>query len=635
MLYFEPEANLAEQLETLDLKEVLSRPEARRRVAEELSLLSQRCADAQRAPLGEIARTLSARRVNTRKFREQVEALRRAAGEHDGSGAAILSGVLAQDPQLVADFLIEAKEHLCNIEAQLLALEQNPKAREGLHSAFRSFHTIKGLAGFLEFAAMQEVAHEVETVLDLARNGVITLDAERVDVVLNAGDYLAAWLKAIEAARHGGSGIPPEFPRPLVERIRRAARGEPSEGAKTVVAATPGNGAAPALERVKNEAPALRVDTAKLEYLVDMVGELVIAQTMLRHNPDLGAAKTPRLQRDLAQLARVTAEVQKTAMAIRMVPLGSLFRRMTRLVRDLCRKSGKLAELEMFGEDVELDRTIVEELADPFIHMLRNSLDHGLEMPEEREAAGKPAAGKVRLKAWHQAGQIAIEISDDGRGLNRRKILDKALAKGLVSPGESLTDSEIDHLIFEPGFSTADKVTDVSGRGVGMDVVRQHIARLRGSIEIESEPGQGARFLMKLPLTLAIIDGLVVVIGTEKFIVPLFAVREMIRPGANMIFTVENRAEMALVRGRLIPVVRLNQKLNIPSRSTDPGDCILIVSEIGGRSYGLVVDDLAGKQEVVIKSLGPVFQEVKGIAGGAILGDGRVGLILDVGALIQ
>lgn len=594
---FESEANPAGQLQSVDVKEELSRPEEPKRQAED-------CNPSQSAAA-------------------------------DQAGGAILSGALAQDPHLVADFLVEAKEHLANIEAQLLALEQNPKTQEALHSAFRSFHTIKGLAGFLEFAAMQEVAHEVETVLDLARNGVITLDAERIDVVLNAGDYLAAWLRAVEEAQQGAGRNPPGFPQELVERIQRAAREEPFEAAEAVAAAMPGAGQAPAPEKVKTEAPVLRVDTAKLEYLVDMVGELVIAQTMLRHNPDVAAARTPRMQRDLAQLARVTAEVQKTALAMRMVPVGTLFRRMTRLVRDLCRKSGKLAELELFGEDVQLDRTIVEELADPFVHMLRNSLDHGLERPEERQAAGKPPAGKVRLKAWHQAGQIAIEISDDGRGLDRPKILEKAKAKGLVSSGESLTVSEIDHLIFEPGFSTAAEVTDVSGRGVGMDVVRQHIARLRGSIEIQSEPGQGVRFLLKLPLTLAIIDGLVVVIGTEKFIVPLFAVRELIRPDPGMIFTVENRAEMALVRGRLMPVVRLNQKLNIPGRSADPDDCILIVSEIGGKSYCLAVDELAGKQEVVIKSLGPVFQEVKGIAGGAILGDGRVGLILDAAALIQ
>lgn len=673
MPFFEPVVNqtLADRLGSLDLKEVLARPGERQQLIEELSLLSERCAEAQREALGQIARTLAAKRLNARKFQQQLEALRIAIAHAETSGGtagesaaaedagassdgSILSGALAQDPQLIADFLVEAKEHLSNIEAQLLALEHNPKTQEALHSAFRSFHTIKGLAGFLEFGSMQEVSHEVETVLDLARNSVITLNAERIDVILNAGDYLSSWLRAIQDALHGGKGTAPEFPKELVDRIRRAAQEDPAEPPAAPGAATqPAAGApvsvegepqpapkseteaAPAPEKAKAEASVLKVNTAKLEYLVDMVGELVIAQSMLRHNPDLTASKTPRLQRDLAQLSRVTAEVQKTAMAMRMVPVGNLFRRMIRLVRDLSRKSGKLAELEMFGEDVELDRTIVEELADPVVHMLRNSMDHGLEKPEEREAAGKPRTGKIRLKAAHQAGQIFIEISDDGRGLNREKILAKAISKGLVDSGESLSDADIYELIFQPGFSTAEKVTDVSGRGVGMDVVRQHIARLRGSVEIQSEAGQGTRFLLKLPLTLAIIDGLVVVIGGERFIVPLFAVREMIKPTADMIFTVENRAEMALVRGRLMPVIRLSQKLKIPPKSADPAECIMIVSEIGGKSYCLTVDELAGKQEVVIKSLGPVFQDVRGVAGGAILGDGRVGLILDVAALIQ
>ena len=659
--------NLADQLGSLDLKQMLSHPEERHQAIQQLSQLASACDDEKRAPLGEIAKIIACKRPSIKRFQQQLEALRAAIERADSSQAddaapftlkdspsssQILSGSLAQDPQLVADFLLEAKEHLTNIEAQLLSLEQNPKAQEALHSAFRSFHTLKGLAGFLEFGSMQEVSHEVETILDLARNGVITLDAERIDVILNAGDYLSGWLKAIEGAQQGGGGTPPEFPKPLVERIRRAAREDsaapPAEPVATVSIDTPPvvdadpapqvkteAEAAPTLEKAKAEASVLKVDTAKLEYLVDMVGELVIAQSMLRHNPDLSASKTPRLQRDLAQLSRVTAEVQKTAMAMRMVPVGNLFRRMTRLVRDLCRKSGKLAELEMFGEDVELDRTIVEELADPIVHMLRNSMDHGLEMPDDRDASGKPRIGKVRLKACHQAGQIAIEISDDGRGLNKEKILAKAVSRGLIESGETLSDADTYQLIFEPGFSTADKVTDVSGRGVGMDVVRQHISRLRGSVEIDSEPGRGTRFLLRLPLTLAIIDGLVVVVGSEKFIIPLFSVREMIRPTSDMIFTVENRAEMALVRGRLMPVIRLHQRLNIQPKSENPCDGLMIVSELGGKSYCLTVDGLAGKQEVVIKSLGPVFQDVKGVAGGAILGDGRVGLILDVAALIQ
>jgi two-component system chemotaxis sensor kinase CheA len=325
--------------------------------------------------------------------------------------------------------------------------------------------------------------------------------------------------------------------------------------------------------------------------------------------------------------------VQKTAMAMRMVPIGQLFRRMTRLVRDLSKKNGKQAELELFGEDVELDRTIVEELADPLVHMIRNSMDHGLEDAAGREAAGKPAAGRVRLKASHQAGQIVIEIGDDGRGLDRQRILDKAISRGLVERDRPLTDAEVWQLIFEPGFSTAERVTDVSGRGVGMDVVRKHIHKLRGRIDITSVTGAGTTFLLKLPLTLAIIDGLIVVTGKERFIVPIFAVREMFKPAPEMVFSVEGRNEMALVRERLLPVIRLADRMGIKSRAVEACDGLMIVGETEERQFCLLVDELAGKQEVVIKSLGATFQGVRGIAGGAILGDGRVGLILDLATL--
>jgi two-component system chemotaxis sensor kinase CheA len=385
----------------------------------------------------------------------------------------------------------------------------------------------------------------------------------------------------------------------------------------------------------KIEVAAVKVATSKLEYLVDMVGELVIAQSMLRHNPDLASVRTPRLQRDVAQLGRVTAEVQKTAMAMRMVPIGQLFRKMNRLVRDLARKSGKKAELEMIGEDVELDRTLVEELADPLVHMIRNSMDHGLEPPAEREAAGKRAMGRLKLSASHQAGQIVIEISDDGRGLDKRRILDKAVANGLVAPNSNPSEQEIFHMIFQPGFSTAEKVTEVSGRGVGMDVVRKQVEKLRGRIDIESRRGKGSTFLLKLPLTLAIIEGLVVMAGGERYIVPIISVREMVKPAPDSIFTVEGKGEMAMVRDRLVPVARLTRKLGLCETGKDASEGLMIVGESEGREFCLMVDEMVGKQEVVIKTLGPAFSHVRGISGGAILGDGRVGLILDVGVLLK
>jgi two-component system chemotaxis sensor kinase CheA len=280
-----------------------------------------------------------------------------------------------------------------------------------------------------------------------------------------------------------------------------------------------------------------------------------------------------------------------------------------------------------------LDRHIVEELADPLMHMVRNSIDHGLEPADERERAGKSATGTLLLRASHQAGQIVIKVADDGRGLNRDKILNKARAKGLIAAGDLPSDREIFDLIFQPGFSTAEQVTDVSGRGVGMDVVRRHLQKMRGHIEIESVAGQGTTFFLKLPLTLAIIDGLVVSVGEERYILPIFAVREMLRPTEEMISTVQGRSEMALVRGSLLPIVRLHQRFSVQPRSLNPWESLLIVAESGGKRFCLLVDELIGKQEVVIKSLGATLQGITGIAGGAILGDGRVGLILDLAGL--
>jgi two-component system chemotaxis sensor kinase CheA len=381
------------------------------------------------------------------------------------------------------------------------------------------------------------------------------------------------------------------------------------------------------------EAKAVKVDIAKLDYLADMAGEMVIAQSLVLHDPDLSGVKSPRLARNLSQLGRITSEIQKTSMSMRLVPIAQLFQRMVRLGRDLGRKCGKPAQVEIAGEETELDRTIVEELADPLMHMVRNAVDHGIEGAEARQAAGKPALARISIRAWHQAGHIVIEVSDDGRGLNKEKILAKARARGLAT--DHVSENDIFNLIFEPGFSTADQVTDVSGRGVGMDVVKKHIQKLRGRTEIRSIPGQGTTFTLKLPLTLAMIEGLAVAVGTERYIMPMFAVREMFRPAPEAVSTVQNRGEMVLVRGRLLPILRLYRRFGVKPRSASPSESLLIVAEAEGKAFCLMVDELIGKQEVVIKGLGETFRNTPGVAGGAILGDGRVGLILDVDGLYK
>lgn len=567
---------------------------------------------------------------------------------------------LASDPELIGDFIMESREHLTAIELQLLTLDQDPSNSEAINAIFRGFHTIKGMAGFLDLDPVRDLAHEVETVLDLARNAKLTINSTIIDRILESKDYLNVWMTELEAMlRTGQTPTGPEAAG-LLEAIRGLVPGAPAIAAELPPAAPPALPATPGLMELAREvaaplaadnaletAPAegveaskssetrsvgarsIKVETAKLDYLVDMVGEMVISQSLVRHDPDLSAGLKPRLARNLSQLARITDDIQRTAMSMRMIPVGQLFQKTSRLVRDLARKAGKLVELELAGEETELDRNIVEELADPLMHMVRNSVDHGIEVPADHVAAGKPAQAHVTLKAGHQAGHIVIQISDDGRGLAREKILRKAREKNLIEPGVELSESEIFALIFQPGFSTADKITDVSGRGVGMDVVRKQVQKLRGRIDVISKPGEGTTFLLKLPLTLAIIDGLVVGVGDQRYIVPIFAVREMLRPAEEAISTIHGRQEMALVRGSLIPVIRLHQRFHVKPKNQHPWESLLIVTESGSKLFGLMVDELIGKQEVVIKSLGEGMRNIAGVAGGAILGDGRVGLILD------
>jgi two-component system chemotaxis sensor kinase CheA len=587
------------------------------------------------------------------------------------------SASLSDDAELVRDFILESRDHLQTIERLMLSLEHDPSDVESIHATFRGFHTIKGLAGFLEFATIQEVAHEVETLLDQARNGEISITGRIVDLILASADHLGQHLAVLEDRLQGVAdiGVPPDAT-DLLTALRALLSGEAgkdpeqtaeivpgieSSNASTIVIAaappppvelpagpvkiaTPEPAAlvlaeaAPAARRpdAKNAISAVKVDTAKLDYLVDMVGELVISQSLVQHHPDLKALSNSSLLRNLAQLARITDEVQKTAMSMRMVPLEMLFQKMVRLVRDLSRKAGKQIEMEISGEDTELDRNIVEALADPLMHMVRNSVDHGIETTVQRSASGKAPAAKVRLHAAHQAGYILIAVSDDGRGIDRRKVLKKARDRGLIEgTGEGMPDSEVFNLIFEPGFSTAEQITDISGRGVGMDVVKRQIQKLRGRIEIQSSPGQGTEISLKVPLTLAIIEGLIVGVGSERYIVPIFAVKEMLRPTAGMISSVENRAEVALVRGRVLPVIRLHRRFQVTPRTEDAEQSLLIIAEARGRDFCLMVDDLIGKQEVVIKSLGEGVRAVPGIAGGAILGDGRVGLILDMNGVFS
>ena len=582
------------------------------------------------------------------------------------------------DDEMIDIFCAESQDLLQEAERGLLALEQDPADTASIATVFRVFHTFKGNAGMLKLVVLQGLAHELESVLDAARAGRLRLGRESIDVILAGTDVLRRCVTeslAQLAGRDRGRSIP--LPVPEVIAAARALLHDGAKPPASATAAAPATAPAPVApvpaastegaappaapaSPVAASAPVappppsappaspatapvaaqpgsgtVRVDTRKLDGLVDLVGELVVAQSLVTQSPELTGIGSSQLSRSLAQLRGITSDLQRTAMSLRMVPVGATFRRMARLVRDLSVELAKQIELELVGEETELDRTLVEVLADPLVHMIRNSADHGIETPEARVAAGKPAAGTITLRASHQGGCIVIRVEDDGRGLSAERILTKAVERGLVAPGVTLTREEILDLIFEPGFSTAEQVTGLSGRGVGMDVVRRGLESIRGTVEVESVPGQGTAFTLTVPLTLAIIEGLIVGVGGHRYILPTLSVRESFRPAPQAVVTVMGRGEAIEVRGRLTPLVRLGRLLDAPSPHREPGDGIVILVEAGPERRCLLVDELLGKQEVVIKSLGELFESRTCFAGAAILGDGQVGLILDVTAIVK
>ncbi|MFY8273822.1 chemotaxis protein CheA [Pseudoalteromonas sp. SSDWG2] len=393
----------------------------------------------------------------------------------------------------------------------------------------------------------------------------------------------------------------------------------------------------PAKKASSSESTSIRVGIDKIDSLINMVGELVITQSMLSQlgEQEVTDNTLAALQEGLAQLAHNTRDLQENVMRIRMLPISFVFSRFPRLVRDISQKLNKEVELKILGEHTELDKTVMEKISDPMVHLVRNSLDHGLETPAEREAAGKEPIGVVTLNAFHQGGNIVIEIMDDGKGLNTEKIKSKAIAAGLVNPEDELSEEKIHELIFEPGFSTADEVSDISGRGVGMDVVRQNIADLNGSIEVASSAGVGSTFTIRLPLTLAILDGQLVRVDKHTYIVPLISIVESLQIDTSKVSTVGSGLEVLRLRDEYIPILRLYKIFSHPDAITELSKALLVVVENDNQKVGLLVDDLLAQQQVVIKSLEANYQRVDGISGATILGDGRVSLIIDIAGLIK
>ncbi len=560
---------------------------------------------------------------------------------------------LKDNEDLLREFIEESREHLQEIELGILVMEENPEDEESLNAIFRAFHTLKGGSGFLNLGPINRLAHELESLLELARQHKLRLEPHSINLILGGADALKALVEAIQRQVSGADAPHPIRAdiQPWIEKIQQAIAAcqagktaEPSRSSPTpgfTPAVVPAEGAdesaaaGNANSQSKQNNGIVKVDTGKLDSLMDLVGEMVVAQAQVTENIDSAAAHNQLLARNLAQLRRITNDLQRTAMSLRMVPIRGTFQKMTRLVRDLSAKAGKLVDLQISGGDTEMDRSIIEEVNSPLVHMIRNAVDHGLETPEVRTACGKPAKGTVSLRAFHQGGNVVIEIKDDGAGLDRQRILAKAIQRGLVQEGQQLADRDIFNLIFQPGFSTAEQVTEISGRGVGMDVVRRNINRLHGKIEIDSRPGQGSKFSIFLPLTLAIIDGLVVSVGSERFLLPTLSVRESFRPTAEMLNSIHERAETVNVRGQILPLLRLHEHFNLKPESRDPLNAIIVVVEAEGHDHCLMVDRLLGKQEIVIKGLGPTFQDNHYLAGAAILGDGRVSLILDVNSLVS
>ena len=581
-----------------------------------------------------------------------------------------------QDESLLRDFITEALEYIEEIEVNILNLEQNPDDKEIINTIFRPFHSVKGVAGFLNLDEIRDLSHCLENLLDKARNGALAVTAPVIDVVLDGADTLKSMIGALRDSLEGRGVSQSSFElAPLKERITQVENGvavvaerkkvgeilveegvvtqdKLDEGLKIAAESAPppkkigevliDQGAATpkqvsqALRKQADQvtdASTIRVDTRKLDDLIDMVGELVITHSIIQQDIANQIAADRNLMRDIGQLTRITAGLQQASTILRMIPIKQTFQRMSRLVRDLAKGNGKIVSVEMVGEDTEIDRNMVDEIYNPLVHMVRNSVDHGLEPPEERVRLGKSDKGLIQLKAYHRGGNIVIEISDDGKGLNREKLLAKAIKTGKVQEGEELAEEEIYRLIFLPGLSTAEKITDVSGRGVGMDVVKQAVDKLRGKIEIKSIPGKGTTLTTSFPLTMAIIDGMIVRTGTQRFILPTTAIRQALRPSEDSYTNVIGKGELMNVMGNLLPLVRLSDLFAIEGAHRAPWEAIAVVVEAEGRSKCLLVDEILGKAEVVIKSLGDGLKNIQGIAGGAILGDGQIGLILDAEGL--
>jgi len=592
--------------------------------------------------------------------------------------------------EIVESFVVEATEIYDGLEGDLLQLEKTPDDEELVDSVFRDVHTVKGTAGFLDLEQLSTLAHRFEEVLDAMRDQAVDFEPAMTDVMLCAFDHMKVLTQQVIDRE-----LEPLDLDPLLEALEAINEGTFEAGAVSLpdpdgadaptddggeAAAETTADAAPDESSTKESAPpstsdadseddeseskapdTIRVEVSRLNQLMDLVGELVLGRNRLlqliteartEHNARADSDDTLRLDTLLSELEEAsdkvdytTTELQSAIMQTRMVEVGQVFGKFPRVVRDLAREFDKKIDLTVEGEDTELDKSLVEEIGDPLLHLVRNAADHGIEPPEERAEKGKDPRGEIHLSASHAGNHIIIEIADDGAGLDPDALKRKAIEKGVLAEDEAedMSDSEAYQLIFRPGFSTTEEVGQVSGRGVGMDVVKTNLAELNGTIDIESTPGEGTRFTLKLPLTLAILQSMLVRSGAETFAIPLYAVSEAVRLEPGMVSTIQE-GEVIEHRDRVIPVLRLGEVLDVQApdaggqradRLADEQDAYAVVVSVAHRRAALVVDELISQEEVVIKSLGDYLKSVPGIAGSTILGDGQVIMVLDVGELIK
>jgi two-component system chemotaxis sensor kinase CheA len=529
----------------------------------------------------------------------------------------------------VALFLEEAAEVLRDCEEAMLLMETSDDPAL-VNRVFRCAHTLKGTSAMLGFSRLAEFAHHLENLLARIRDGALAATPTVTDCLLEGLDLLRVHVAEVA----DGPPVDPtrraEALRHIAEALRASVRAPAPQAVSTARALPEAPGGAPREEN----ASSIRVPIEKVDRLVNLVGELVTTQSaisMLLGEFDL--ARLAEVREVVAQMDRYCREMQERVLGVRMLPVRTVFSRFQRVVRDLCGATGKRIELQIRGEETELDKTVIERIADPLTHLIRNAVDHGIELPAARLAQGKREAAVLSLTAYQTGGRIFIEVADDGRGLDRARILARARERGLVSPDARLADAQIDELIFLPGFSTAEKVTDLSGRGVGMDVVLRNVTALKGSISIRSEPGAGTCFQIKLPLTLAILDGLALRVGTQVLIAPLVTVVELVTARSQQVRSLVGGGEFADVRGHFMPLVRAREFFRIRAEEGQAEDGLLVIIDAGDSRVALLVDEVLGQYQVVQKSLEQHYRSVHGIAGATILGDGRVALIVDPTAL--